>query len=127
MSPTSLLMDITAMPEAANRDRRSRSRYPVNLQLQYKLLKKDQVHRLGFGRTLNISSDGVLFEVDDELPEKGKIELALNWPFLLQGSCALKLVMRGRIVRRDRKTIAVRADSHEFRTAGRSLFEGPVN
>ncbi len=39
---------------------------------------------------------------------------------LLREVCSLKLVMRGRIVRCDTnsKVIAVKADHHEFRTAG---------
>jgi hypothetical protein len=118
-------MDGTAMPELHSKDRRSHNRYPITLQLQYKL-GTGRV-RLGFGQTINISSRGVLFEVEEELPNGGKIELALNWPFLLQGSCGLKLVMRGRIVRRERNRIALKAQFHEFRTVGRSVFEGPAN
>lgn len=113
------------MPELHNKDRRSRNRYPITLQLQYKL--GTGLVRLGFGHTINISSGGVLFEGDDYLPNGGKIELALNWPFLLQGSCGLKLVMRGRIVRRERNKVAVKAEFREFRTVGRSVFEGPAN
>jgi hypothetical protein len=101
-------------------DQRSKGRYPIALELQYKLLRGSRVERVGTGRTLNISSGGVLFETDDPLPARGSVELAVKWPFLLEGSCGLKLVMRGRIVRRDAnaKATAVRAEFHEFRTAG---------
>lgn len=106
-------------PPADNRnDRRIKRRYPIHLEVQYKLLKHRRVERLGSGRTLNISSGGVLFEADGLLPTSGPIELALNWPFLLHGACNLKLVMRGRIVRSDDKAIAIKAEFHEFRTAG---------
>lgn len=42
----------------------------------------------------------------------------MQWPFLLQGVCGLKLVMRGRIVRSggNGRATAVRADFREFRT-----------
>jgi hypothetical protein len=75
---------------------------------------------VGCGRTLNISSRGVLLETDQLLPPTGVVELAIQWPFLLHEVCSLKLVMRGRIVRRDYQTkaTAVRAEFHEFRTAG---------
>jgi len=75
---------------------------------------------VGCGRTLNISSGGVLLETDQLLPPTGIVELAIQWPFLLREVCSLKLVMRGRIVRRDYQTkaTAVRAEFHEFRTAG---------
>jgi hypothetical protein len=95
-------------------------RYPIALDVQYKLLRGDRVDRVGCGKTLNISSGGVLLETDQPLPATGLIELAIKWPFLLREVCSLKLVMRGRIVRRDASTkvTAVRAESHEFRTAG---------
>ena len=101
-------------------DQRSKGRYPIALDLQYKVLRGGRVERAGVGRTVNISSGGVLFETDDLLPSRGSVELAMKWPFLLQGVCGLKLVMRGRIVRSasNGKATAVRADFHEFRTAG---------
>jgi hypothetical protein len=101
-------------------------RYPITLELQYKLLSGGRVEQLGVGRTLNVSSGGVLFESDDLLPAGGPIELAMNWPFLLEGICSLKLVMRGRIVRCDpnSKAAAVKAEYHEFRTAGLAFAKG---
>jgi hypothetical protein len=112
------LATAVASPAEKRSDRRSKRRYPIALEVQYKLIKHRRVERLGAGRTLNISSGGVLFEADGLLPTSGPIELALNWPFLLHGSCGLKLVIRGRIVRTDDKAIAIRAEFHEFRTAG---------
>jgi len=101
-------------------DQRARDRYPISLDLQYKVLRGGRVEQTGTGRTLNISSGGVLFETDDRLPQRGLVELALQWPYLLQGVCALKLVMRGRIVRSaaNNRETAVRAEFREFRTTG---------
>ena len=99
-------------------DQRLRKRYSIALELRYKLLNKGRVERLGLGRTLNISSSGVLFEANDLLPAGGTIELAINWPFLLGAVINLKLVMRGRVVRTDAKTIAVKVEHYEFRTTG---------
>lgn len=101
-------------------DQRANGRYPIALEVQYKLLRGDRVVSVGCGKTLNISSGGVLLETDQPLPQSGVVELAIQWPFLLRDVCSLKLVMRGRIVRRDyhSKATAVRAESHEFRTAG---------
>jgi hypothetical protein len=45
----------------------------------------------------------------------------LNWPFLLEGVCPLRLVMKGRIVRSDVRGIAIQSSYHEFRTAGSRL------
>ena len=99
-------------------DQRLHQRYPITLKVEYKLLKKGRVALLGSGRTMNISSGGIYFEADEPLPARGRIELAMEWPFLLQGVCALKLVMRGRIVRNDAYGVAVQMTQHEFRTAG---------
>ena len=110
------------VPSAKNRqsDQRHTGRYPISLEVQYKLIDKRQADQLGFGKTLNISSGGVLFEPDHPLPAGGEIEVAMKWPFLLQGVCCLKLVMRVRIVSRDPKIklTSVKAESLEFRTAG---------
>lgn len=108
------------MLEEQRVDHRANGRYPISLEVQYKLLRGDRVVRVGSGKTLNISSSGVLFETDELLPPTGVVELAIQWPFLLRKVCSLKLVMRGRIVRRDypSRATAVRAYSHEFRTAG---------
>jgi hypothetical protein len=101
-------------------DQRTRGRYPIALELQYKVLRGGRVEQTGTGRTRNISSGGVLFETDEQLPRRGRVELAMQWPFLLQGVCGLKLVMRGKIVRsgEDSRVTAVQAEFREFRTAG---------
>lgn len=114
--------EMPAFGESVERreDQRSKSRYPIGLELQYKLFRGSRVERTGSGRTLNISSNGVLFETDHPLPERGTMELALKWPFLLNDACGLKLVMRGRIVRSEANgsATAVCMESHEFRTSG---------
>jgi len=69
---------------------------PDYFMAHYDLLKPlKELHLL----SLNISSTGVLFEADELLPASGPIELALSWPFLLDGACPLKLVMRGKVIR----------------------------
>jgi hypothetical protein len=117
MSPA-LARDAVRLLEKHDADKRLHQRYPIILNVEYKVLIKGRVERFGSGRTRNISSGGIFFEVDEVLPAQGKIELAMDWPFLLEGVCALKLVMRGRIVRSDTEGIAVKIAHHEFRTAG---------
>jgi len=107
-------------------DQRARGRYPIALELQYKVLRGGRIEQTGSGKTLNISSGGVLFETQDQLPQRGRVEVAMQWPFLLEGTCGLKLVMRGRIVRSadNSKVTAVQADYRELRTAG---FRRPMD
>jgi hypothetical protein len=102
--------------ERLSSEQRSRQRYPIELEVEYRLLGAKE--RRGSGRTRNISSNGVLFEVAEPLPVSGSIELMVRWPCLLEGVCPLKLVMKGRIVRSDGKRVAIQSRQHEFRTAG---------
>lgn len=97
-------------------ERRSRRRFPLALAVEYKLLGRGE--RSGFGRTCNISSTGMLFEVADRQPFYGSIELMVSWPCMLDGSCALKLIVKGRVVRVEGRGIAIESSQHEFRTAG---------
>lgn len=74
------------LDSAETHDRRLNRRYPITLELHYKLLTKGQVDQIGTGRTINISSSGVLLEADTILPATGPIELGISWPFLLEGT-----------------------------------------
>lgn len=92
-------------------------RYPIALAVQYKWNLEKRRAQVGVGTTINISRGGVLFRSSDMPPVLSPIELALSWPVSLD-DCALKLVMRGRVVRSASETIAVRVVQYEFRTAG---------
>ena len=108
----------TAVPVVVPLEQRSHQRYPLQLEMQYKLLNRGTGRRSGSGSTLNISSGGVLFAAEESLPSGSPIELMLNWPFLLEGVCPLKLIMRGHIVRCEGNEVAIASRHHEFRTAG---------
>jgi hypothetical protein len=105
-------------------EQRSHQRYPIELEVEYRLVAKGQSDQLGSGKTRNISSGGVLINALGLPPEGSTIELMLNWPFLLGGVCPLKLVMRGRIVRSDWRGVAIQSNYHEFRTAGSRIARG---
>ena len=105
-------------------DRRERPRYRIQVDLRYKLLVRGaRLPHMGNGKTVDISSAGVLFETDGALnAEKllrhpGKLVLELAWPLVLDDGCALKLQIAGRVVRRHLNLIAVSIDRYEFRTA----------
>jgi hypothetical protein len=118
MSPAPALAQKVRFLELHHVDQRLNRRYPIALEIEYKLLRKGRVERLGLGRTLNVSSGGVLFEANEALPSGSSIELLVQWPFLLEGVCPLKLVIQGSVVRSDSKSVAVQTRHHEFRTAG---------
>jgi len=97
-------------------DRRLHRRYPIVLEVGYKLQNGVSVSD-GAGRTLNISSGGIAFEADNAFTLGERIELRIQWPLLLNGLCPLILQMFGAIVRIDGKLICVETAHHEFRTA----------
>jgi len=98
-------------------DLRIHRRYPIVLAVQYKWNLERKTAQSGVGTTINISRGGVLFRGDERPPVESQIVLAMSWPVSLE-DCALKLVMRGRVVRSASETTAVRIAQYEFRTAG---------
>jgi hypothetical protein len=125
MSPT-LAQVSRASAFETDDDRRSNRRYPIVLEVEYKVLERHQVVELGSGFTQNISSSGVLFEVNDTLRSTGAIELTLQWPFLLDGVHPLRLVIKGRVIRNHGhgKRIAVTVKHYEFYLARKALSPG---
>jgi hypothetical protein len=107
----------TASPmDERQQDARRHFRYPLVLDVEYRLLRNGRVIHRGFGKTCNISSGGVLFDTDEVPPAVGNVEVLMAWPFFLNGNCQLRLVMRGKIARVAGNSIAVRATSYDFRT-----------
>jgi hypothetical protein len=98
-------------------DRRGTSRFPLQEEVQYKVLQSRSAPRLsGVGKTLNIGSSGILFTTQDKLPLGRTVELAVSWPARLGGTCPLKFVAIGRVVRSEADRAAVRIERYEFRT-----------
>ena len=98
-------------------DLRIRQRYPIALPVQYKWKYRKSRGEFGTGTTINISSRGILFRGSEAPPVKSVIELALTWPVSLDER-ALKLVVRGRVVRTAGDMAAVQVAQYEFRLAG---------
>src|SRR6266700_744826 len=117
-------------PQVLRAEGRLHQRYLIAFDLEYEILKRRRVQHLGFGRTINISSSGVLFEAKDIqsvcfMDCSEPIVLKMNWPLSLSEVCALKLEMRGHIVRIDGRRIAMKIDNHEFRTGTVALKATP--
>jgi hypothetical protein len=72
----------------------------------------------GVGKTLNIGSGGILFTTEGDLPAGKKVEIAVNWPARLHGTCPLQFVAVGRVVRSEHNQAAVRIERYEFKTRG---------
>jgi len=99
------------------RDRRRRRRYGLNLDLDYSVVSSTSQSHTGRGRSIDISSNGVLFRAMDGLETGERIRLSLLWPARLSSGCPLNLVLDGVVVRKVENEFAVKFERHEFRTA----------
>ena len=87
------------------------------MDLEYKLLNAQrEVLKKGAGRTLNLSSGGILFECEGGLPIGATVRLSLTWPVPLNNQVGLNLCVMGRTVRSFGRYTAVEIVSHEFKT-----------
>jgi hypothetical protein len=98
-------------------DRRSLGRFPIERELRFRMMsKRNEI--VGSGRTVNMSSKGLLFRTDKTLMAGKRLEMAISWPAQLDFKCALKLIARGKIVRAEPGLVAVSIEQYEFRTLG---------
>lgn len=97
-------------------DRRQSDRFPIEREVRYRVLSKRTGEDAGDGKTLNISSSGVLFTSEHVLLPGRRLELSISWPAQLNNKCALKLVARGRVVRFEDGRTAMEIQQYEFRT-----------
>ncbi len=100
----------------AQADRRQSDRFPIEREVRYRVLNKRSSEEVGDGKTINISSSGVLFTVEHMLLPGRRMELAISWPAQLNNKTALKLVARGRVVRFEGGRAAIEIQQYEFRT-----------
>ncbi len=80
------------------------------LPLQYRLRSGPT----GSGEAVNMSSCGLLFRADGELPVGELIEVRLDWPFFLSGGEPLQLVVWGIVVRKEGRAAAISVSKYEF-------------
>jgi len=98
-------------------ERRSAVRFAIQQEVRYKLLNRGR-SEAGEGKTVNMSSRGVLFTTDRELLPGERLELSVNWPARLDNRRPLKLVATGKVVRCQQGLAAISIDRYEFRTQG---------
>lgn len=97
-------------------ERRETSRFPVREDVRYRVIQAKANKVSGSGTTLNMGSGGILFTTEDRLPIGRMVELSVNWPARLDGTCPLQFVATGRVVRSEDSRAAVRIEKYEFKT-----------
>ncbi len=111
--------------DMAVNERRRSSRFPIEREVRYKTLNQRTEILSGSGKTLNISSSGVLFTSDHDLPVGTRLEVSISWPAQLNEKCLLNLVARGRITRHNQGQLALQIQQYEFRTQSRPAMVPP--
>jgi hypothetical protein len=104
-------------------ERRAHRRYPIELPLRYRVAMKDQVTMSGRGVTRDISSGGVAFACDTDLPVGSPIEIRVTWPVGSREMSDLELRMAGRVVRSARPHTAVQLQRHSFEAIPKNTQE----
>lgn len=99
-----------------NHDRRSHRRYPVSVDLEYSLSSPEGHLRVGRGRTINLSSGGVLFEAEATVPVNTTVEMSISWPLRSEHQVQFGLHVTGKTVRAKDRQVAVKFDHCIFRT-----------
>jgi hypothetical protein len=107
-------------------DRRASDRFPIERDIRYRILNRKSDDEVGAGKTVNMSSNGVLFTTDGFLIPGRRVEVAISWPAQLNSKVPLKLVARGRVVRSESGMAAVEIQQYEFRTQGSQAAAQPA-
>lgn len=110
--------EVNSAPLGGFLDRRGTGRFPLHEDVRYKVVQSKAHNISGSGSTLNIGSGGILFTTEEKLPLGRMVELSVNWPARLDGTCPLQFVATGRVIRADANQAAVRIERYEFRTRG---------
>jgi len=104
-------------------ERRSSGRFPIHQEVVYTLIEGKARSERGSGKTVDISSGGILFTTAETLHPGKRLEVEVNWPARLDGTCRLKLVALGRVVRSEHDRAAIAIEHYEFRTQGAATFQ----
>jgi len=114
---------VSETPRNDNVERRRSSRFPIEREIRYKTLSQRSEMLQGVGRTLNISSSGVLFTADHDLPVGTRLEVSISLPAQLNEKCLLNLVARGRVTRQESGSLALQIQQYEFRTQSTAAIQ----
>jgi len=109
-------MSATASAEGRPTGRPSDGWYPFAADVAYKLVGVGGIFIEGRGRSVNMSSSGILIATEAALPLGALIEIEIVWPAKLDDYVCLNLHVRGRTLRSDWNHTTVAITEYEFRT-----------
>jgi c-di-GMP-binding flagellar brake protein YcgR len=95
-------------------ERREAGRYSIEREMKWKWHGKRTREAPEHGRTLNISSAGVLFTSSFRLPLGMVVQMGINWPGAVESEDGLQLLAKGRVVRSEAGCTAVEFHQRVF-------------
>src|SRR5260370_39430279 len=98
-----------------NIERRASRRYPVNVDVEYRIMPAAENGSVCYGRTVNLSTTGLMLECIPALQMGLDIELTIKWPVRRGEGTGIELHAFGRTIRVEEGYTALRiSDSFQF-------------
>jgi hypothetical protein len=97
-------------------ERRTKIRFPMIEVARYKSRQGRRNLVAGIGQTVNFSSSGALLRVQHPIEVGDPLDMALEWPVLLDGTVHMQLLAHGQVVRTEPGCIAIEFEWYQFRT-----------
>jgi hypothetical protein len=118
-----------ANPDGSDANRRQFTRFPIEREVRYTTLNKRGGTVTGVGKTVNISSFGVLLRAEHQLAVGTRLKASISWPIVLKPRGRSNLIVEGSVVRAEGCELALRIERYRIHVAGRSsigddVFEG---
>jgi hypothetical protein len=104
------------LPKDPGPDRRASVRFPLTLEVHYSVSHRCAPVETGSGQIIDLSSSGLRFAAQGPLEPGLKLDVAVNWPVLLDGRVQLQLIVTGVVVWSSGTETALRIQRHDFRT-----------
>ena len=103
-------------------EKRTNLRFPMERDCRFRVIAPNRRMPEAPGKTLNLSSKGMLLSVDRTVPVGSCLEVVVHWPVQISEQCRLKMVARARVLRSTDTEAAVEIESYEFRTMSQAGF-----
>jgi hypothetical protein len=100
--------------ERDRRNRRAAKRYGLDLHFEYLLFGRDGSVQEGWGRTLNMSSGGLMVAPHQPICKGRTIEITVQLPAQVKDARGARLVLLGHVLRSDDTRAAIRILRHGF-------------
>jgi hypothetical protein len=112
-------------PKNLQPERRASQRFSIERRIRYRAVSHSSIGISGSGRTVNMSSVGMLIATDFGLSVGCRIEVEVDGPFQVDNQVYWKLIVTGSVVRSETRAIplvCLKISGHEFRTTRVDLF-----